>query len=206
MIKCTFVALPFLMTLFSACTPSQAHEESTGHALVTTTSLVVDSAISIPEALSRVRADLTEHPTELSGGASSRGQLVERFVRAVEDQDTTTIRDLVLTRAEFAYLYYPFTPYTHPPMEMEPGLVWFLTQQNSEKGIIRVLRRLGGIDLGYIGYRCAPEPERQERNLLWSHCELELTNAPEDFEARRLFGTILERDGQFKLVSYANDF
>ena len=33
----------------------------------------------------------------------------------------------------------------------EPGLVWFLTTQNGEKGIVRALRRVGGRDLGYVG-------------------------------------------------------
>ncbi len=196
-----------LLLLLGACTASEAGEpRATADSLpIASSPVTVDSVTSIEEALRRFRADLTQHPTRLAGGADSRDQLVERFVRAVEGHDTATIRDLVISRAEFAYLYYPFTPYSGGPMELEPGLAWFLTQQNSEKGITRVLRRLGGTPLGYTGYRCDPTPDRQEQNLLWRNCELQLSTTPTDLPAQRLFGTILERDGRFKLVSYAND-
>lgn len=200
--------LPFLAAAAAiSCSESEARQNTE---LQTSVELpmpatVVDSAITVEEALRRFRADLAGKPARLSGGAASRDELVHRFVRAVEEQDTASLRDLVLTRAEFAYLYYPFSRYTRPPMEMEPGLVWFLTQQNSEKGITRVLRRVGGQQLGFAGYQCGSQTVRQERNVLWTGCELDLTMAPTDFQARRLFGTIIERDGHFKLLSYAND-
>src|SRR3712207_7674926 len=45
---------------------------------------------------------------------------ISRFVRAVETSDTTALRDLALSRAEFAYLYYPESPLSRRPYEEPP--------------------------------------------------------------------------------------
>ncbi len=165
----------------------------------------VDSIIPIDEALRRFQADL-DPVTELSEASPSRDSLVRRFVRAVEANDSASIRSMVLTRAEFAYLYFPTTQYTSKPYEMEPALLWFLTQQNSEKGIKRMIRRFGGKELSYDRHTCEAEPTVEGANRLWQRCEVIARAIAPDGSALRLFGTILERDGQFKFISYTNEF
>jgi hypothetical protein len=145
--------------------------------------------------------------TALTGGAASRDELVAGFMRAVETSDTTALRDLVLTRAEFAYLYYPSSQYVAAPYRLDPQLLWFLVQQNSEKGIVRVLRRYGGRNLRMESYGCPGTPEGQGANTLWGDCTVRFRPTPADSaEERRLFGSVLERDGRFKFVGYSNDF
>lgn len=166
-------------------------------------SAVVDSAFSPEEELRRFTAGVEATDT-LSGGATSREALVRRYVGALERHDTAAIRDMALSRAEFAYLYYPNSQYTRPPMRQDPGLVWFQIQQNSEKGIVRALRRYGGEQLGYDSHRCDPEPEVRNELHLWTGCVVEARLGEANVEAYRLFGTIVERGGRFKFVSYAN--
>ena len=113
---------------------------------------------------------------------------------------------MVLNRAEFAYLYYPSSPYTRPPTVQEAPLSWFLLVQNSQKGITRVFDRLGGQETKYVGYHCAPEPSREGANLFWRDCVVELKLPGELLLTRKLFGSIIERDGRFKFFSYTNDF
>jgi hypothetical protein len=165
---------------------------------------VIDSSLRLDEALRRFRAGLPL-VTKLSGGAPSRDDLVRRFVRAVEDRDTASVRAMVLSRAEFAYLYYPDSPFTREPHKQTAGLVWFFTQANSSKGITRVFDRLGGHPFRYRGYRCDPRPRRHGSNLLWENCLLQAGD-PGAMREMRLFGSIIERDGELKFVSYANDF
>ena len=166
---------------------------------------VIDSIIPVEEALRRFRADMPEQPTELQNASRSRARLVERFVLALEARDTSALRAMALSRAEFAYLYYPFTQYTHKPYELAPALLWFLMQENSNKGIARALRRYGGKPLGYLDVKCRPEPKREGANMLWDACVLRLRGAAGDTVSRRMFGSIIERDGRYKLVSYATD-
>jgi hypothetical protein len=165
---------------------------------------VVDSSLPLDEALQRFRAGLPV-ASRLSGGALTRESLVRRFVRAVEQRDTAAVRAMVLSRAEFAYLYYPHSAFTREPHKQMAGLVWLFTQVNSSKGITRVFDRLGDGPLSYRGHRCRARPRRQGPNRLWEDCALQLGDDPGASEVR-LFGSIIERDGQLKFVSYANDF
>jgi hypothetical protein len=160
----------------------------------------------MPELLRRFRADLGPAPAALAGGAASREALVRAFVRAVETRDTAAFRRLTLSRAEFAYLYFPDSPLARPPYEMPPALLWFQLTEGSHKGVGRLLARLGGAPLGYAGHRCAAPPERQGANRLWERCTVRLVGAPGDTAVRRLFGPIVARGGRFKFLGYANDY
>ena len=73
------------------------------------------------------------------------------------------------------------------------------------KELRRALDRLGGQSLGYVDYRCQREPERQGENALWTDCTIRRTVAPRGTVSERLFGTIIERGGRYKFVSYANE-
>ena len=199
-----------MLLAVAACDGRDVSAVRTADAAVTEPSVaprqaaVVDSSLPLDEALRRFQVGLPP-VTKLSGGAQTREALIRRFVRAVEQRDTTAVREMVLSRAEFAYLYYPHSPFTREPHRQMAGLVWFLTRANSSKGITRVFDRLGGRPLAYRGHRCSPEPRRQGPNVLWESCVLRLGETGEQNEMR-LFGSVIERSGELKFVSFANDF
>jgi hypothetical protein len=89
-------------------------------------------------------------------------------------------------------------------MQQAPGLVWMQMQLNSEKGIVRLLRRFGGSDTGFRGYACEAEPVVEGENRMWERCAVRLAGAEGGEVEARWFGSIIERDGHFKLMSYAN--
>ena len=157
----------------------------------------------LDSALAAFRAPLAP-VAALEGGERSRDAIVARFVRALERADTNDLRAMMMSRAEFAYLVYPGSAHTRRPSRQEAPLVWFLHLQDSGKGLSRALARRGGRPLGVVGYGCAPQPVREGRNLLWHDCRLRLASGGDTSEVR-LFGAVLERDGRFKLHSFAND-
>lgn len=152
--------------------------------------------------VARFRAGL-EPPPDLSGGAPSRDALVRRYVQALEQSDTAALAALVITRAEFAYLYYPTNPQGRPPYDLSPGLMWFMTQESSNKGLRRALDERGGRKLGYIGYSCDANPSREGENVVWGPCIVRRHTATGTIE-ERLFGLILQRHDRFKFVTLAN--
>jgi len=165
---------------------------------------VVDSSMSIEEGLRRFREGLPI-VSELELGESSRAALVTRFVRGMERSDTNDLRAMAITRSEFAYLYYPTSPFTRPPTVQVAGLVWFFNIQSSQTGLTRAMRRYGGKPLHYLGHSCSAPPIHEGLNTLWSTCTLRVSN-PTDTGDLGLFGSIIEREGRFKFLSYANDF
>lgn len=165
-------------------------------------SAYVDSAIPVEEALRRFRTGLTQ-PAGLVGGHLSRETLVRGFVRALEVRDTAALRRMVLSPAEFAWLYYPSSPLSRPPYELAPSLLWFQLQGESERGASRLLAERGGQALGYRRHTCGPA--RQEGTIrLHPSCALYRTPTPGDSLVERLFGLIVEQGGRYKFVSYAN--
>lgn len=165
---------------------------------------VVDSIRPIPEELARFRASLQEEPTALRGGAASLEALVTHFVDALAMRDSVALREMLISRAEFALLYYPHTRFTAKPYELSPQLLWFQMQNGTGRGIARALRRFGGAPVELADYTCRPEPDVEGPNLLWRDCVVRIAPAVDDTITTRLFGSILERDGRFKFVSYSN--
>ena len=167
---------------------------------------VVDSIFPIEEEIRRFKATLSgPPPTALTGGAPSRDRLAAMFIKALESSDTAGLRRMVVTPWEFIELYYPYTQYTRAPYKQSPQTFWFLIQQNSDKGFSRALSRFGGKPTGYRGLDCPPVPLQQGDNRLWERCVVRWTATEGKPDPLGLFGSILERNGQFKFLSYSND-
>jgi hypothetical protein len=167
---------------------------------------VVDSVFPIDEEIRRFAATLDSVPAALYDGAASREELVRRFIRAVETRNADELARLVLQRDEFIGLYYPHTRYTARPYELAPALLWFRMESPSSRGLSRLLERMGGRDLDFEGLACPGEPLVEERNRIWEHCTVRVRGADGRHAERRLFGAILEREGRWKFLSYANEF
>ena len=160
----------------------------------------VDSILPVAEALARFRDGLDRVDT-LRHAAASREALVDRWAQAVAANDTATLTALLLDRAEFAWLYYPGSRMSLPPYEAPPGLLWGQLLTSSNEGAARVMRRVGGRPFRVTELRCPAPPVIEGRNRLHERCDVRV-GAERGFS--RLFGTILERDGRFKFLGYAN--
>jgi hypothetical protein len=73
-----------------------------------------------------------------------------------------------LSRAEFAYLYYPSAPQGLPPYDLNAHLVWFTLSVQSAQGMHRALDERGGQALHIAGLRCAEKPDSQGENVVWA--------------------------------------
>jgi hypothetical protein len=196
----------------AAATPDSARADSIARARQdainrATPGYVVDSILPVNEELRRFRVAVGGSPVAaLRNGSNTREALVRRFIKALVVLDSSDLRAMVLGPREFADLVYPESPYTHPPYRQAPGLVWDQIQNPSRSGLTRLLRRLAGQPLQYEGHTCAAKPDRQGRNRIWTGCVVRLLDQNGDMRKNRLFGSIIERDGNFKFVSYANEF
>jgi hypothetical protein len=165
----------------------------------------IDSILPPGEALRRFQSELIA-VTELQGGAPGRDQLVSQFVEALERADAAALEKLVLSKAEYGFLYFPYSVYSRKPYELPPDVAWLLNEQNSQKGEIRILRRLGGRDLKFGGYTCGGSASEQE-NVFWRDCQVTYIDPTSARPVtRNLFGAIIQRGDRYKFLSYANDF
>jgi hypothetical protein len=165
---------------------------------------IVDSILPVDEEIRRFQATLGPRPAGFSHGAATRGALVARFVDAIERSDTAALSQLVVDRSEFGYLVYPTSPNVAPPYRQSPDLVWLMRSASTEKGMTRLMARFGGRPLGLSGYSCPGRSARQGENTLWSGCVVQRTLGSGDRTALQMFGSIIERGGQFKFLSLTN--
>ena len=166
---------------------------------------VIDSALPIDTLLARFRATLPDSPTTLVGGESSPERLTRSLLGALTAQDTATIRRLVLNRSEFGWLYYPHTRFTKRPYELGPELLWIQVNENSEKGIVRLLRRYGGSAMRFETLACPDSVVVEGPNTITGPCQVTFAAADSAARTMQMFGSIIAREGRYKFVSYANE-
>lgn len=163
----------------------------------------VDSAVPRDIALAQFRAPLGAEVTELDSDVRSRDALVDRYVALLARRDTAGLARLALSKAEFAWLYYPTNPISLPPYDLAPGLMWFQLEGNSRKGLLHALEERGGQDLKVVGYACERTTTEGE-NRIHERCALRRVQATGDTIREILFGGIIERHGRFKLIGHTN--
>lgn len=166
---------------------------------------VVDSILPPDDAMRRFTADIANPPSDFAHGAGSRDALVLKWVRALESNDSLTLIRTAISRPEFAFLVYPTSPSSKPPLQQPPDLAWLLLSNASVQGFRRSIGEHGGASLGYLGYACPIAPESQGSNRIWAGCVIRRRDADGDTTEGRLFGPIVEREGYFKFLSLAGD-
>lgn len=198
--------LSFLVVAqLGACDSKSDAPPRAGTSTAATAGSVVDSALPIDVLLARFRSVTPDTPTVLTGGAESPERLVRALLSAVSRRDTTALRSLVLSRGEFAWLYYPETKYTAPPYELGPDLVWIPLLAASEKGAGRLLARYGGSTLRFEALECPDRLDREGSNTITPGCTVRFAAADSAARTIQLFSSLLQRDGRYKFLSYAND-
>jgi len=184
--------------------PRTAADSQAAHvAAVVAAGGTVDSILPIAEQLRRFRDNLPVADT-LRHGADSRDGLIRQFLQAVAAKDSATLNQLVVDRAEFAYLYYPTAAISKPPYEAPPQLLWGQILTASDEGISRLLTRVGGKRLSLDAVACTQPPTVEDRNTLHEKCEIMVRIDAAPSSRERWFGTIIERDGRFKFIGYSN--
>lgn len=199
------LALPLLVSL-TACESAPANASSASSEAAATepaARVVVDSARPMPELIARFQAASGSRPESLAGGSPAIEPLVRRYVTALQRSDTGTLRELAVSRAEYAHLVFPGSVMARPPYELDPEVAWMLLVLESEKGLGRALALLEARRVAYSGFRC-PEPVANGGGHSWRGCSVALRLADGSTRAAQLFGEIVEVGGRHKFLSYAN--
>jgi hypothetical protein len=188
----------------AACAGETASAKAPEASTAAASGTVVDSVHSMDEELRRFTAGLGPAPTELAGGEATADALARRWLAALAAGDTAALRQMHVSRAEFAWLYWRDSHLSKPPYEMPPGLLWFSVEGESNAGIKRALAAYAGKRLAFESMACGNE-RVEGRIRIHQGCDVTF-RVDGKAETRRLFGNLLERGAQVKFLSYASDF
>lgn len=166
---------------------------------------VIDSILPMQEQLRRFRFGL-DTVSRLQSPATSSASLVGAFAASLAHADTAALLRLAVSRAEFAWLVYPDSPLSAPPYQQAIDIAWLRHAAASSSGLARLLNRIGGQALHLQSWHCAKQPTIEGSNRVWGDCVVTFVVGGAEPATLGLFSSIIERQGRFKILSYANGF
>jgi hypothetical protein len=140
----------------------------------------------------------------LADTRESASDLAQAVLAALEQRDRPALLALALDEREFRDHVWPELPAAEPERNLPFSFVWGDLRQKSEGSLARTLGEYGGrhYELVHLNFRGGTT---QYRTYL-VHRETELTVRDATGESRvQLFGSVLEKDGRFKVFSYVVD-
>jgi hypothetical protein len=127
------------------------------------------------------------------------------FLEALAENDFEKLRAMALGEEEFADVVWPELPSSRPNRNLPLDYAWRDLSQKSTSSLRRVAHRYGGRRfrlerVDFLG-------ETTEYTTFAVHREARLTLIDEEGvqQRLRLFGSMIERGGRFKLFSFVND-
>jgi hypothetical protein len=181
--------------LAAACTPrdeaSPRHPEQ-----------VVDSVIPREEALRRFREGLPEVP-RFEGGAPSRDALLRAVAAGIAAHDTAALQALTVSRAEFAWLYYPTARQGLPPYDLAPALYWFTIDSRNHRALGHLLEG-STPGLRFVSADCGTAATTEGANQVWGPCTFSLAPAAGGAVKVRYLSLVVEREGTWKVLQYSD--
>ena len=167
---------------------------------------IIDSILPPDEALRRLQQEVTDPiPTRLTGGADSRPALIRAYWDALQRTDTTLIRTLVLSKAEFAYLYFPESaPFASG---MQPVPAWVLYEAQSGRGLTAASSRAREAAAGRAVLRdvtCRAGGRTEGASETSGPCGVVLRWPDGRTDTLWIASTVIRRDGRYKLLGLDN--
>jgi hypothetical protein len=80
-----------------------------------------------------------------------------------------------------------------------------MIQQPSSAGLGKLLKRVGGTPIRFVGERCDPKVLHEGAVTRYAGCLVDVFDGTGAKTTKRYYGSIVEYRGQFKFLSYTND-
>ena len=149
--------------------------------------------------------DQPSPPSPLPQTFASSAALSEAVLAAVADKDADHLASLALSELEFRTVVWPELPSSRPDRGLPFDYVWGDLHQKSTNALRRLVARHGGRRYTLAGVSFRGETTPYETYRVHREAVLDLLDEEGNELTLPLFGSILERDGEFKLFSYVVD-
>lgn len=164
--------------------------------------------VGLVQALSSAPVSASAPGLRLSGGADSVDELLQRFLAALRENDSKKLRALRVTEREYRELVVPGNVKPGDPPQILSGeaseYFWQQMNQKSAYHETSLLDRHAGRTYTIEGYSFEKGHKRYAGHQAWRRLALDVKN--ENGGAGQIrTGSIIERDGRYKFVSFIRD-
>lgn len=143
--------------------------------------------------------------TPLTHAESSPEQLTVAVLQAIGQRDAARLRDLALSEQEFREVIWPDLPASRPERNLPFSYVWGDLRVKSDAALAGLLAEYGGQTLTLTDLRFRGGSTQYSSYVVHRTPTLRVLDAAGVDHEVRLFGSIVERGGRFKLFSYVVD-
>jgi len=143
---------------------------------------------------------------ELTGGASSPRRIVEQVLDAVADRDTAALLDMLVDADEYDRIVYPelgahYVAARDTRSETRQFL-WENQRLDALKGMRSAMRELGGRRLSFVTIEFTEGEQRFPSYRLMEGGVVSVVDAGGTPATLHMLGTMIEKSGRYKLLSY----
>ena len=143
--------------------------------------------------------------TPLANVEASPEALGRRVLAAVERRDIDGLRNLALSEREFREHVWPELPAARPERNLPFAYVWGDLHQKSAAALVSTLAEFGGRQLELVSVRSAGAVTQYNSYIVRRQTELTVRDEAGNLEQIRLFGSMIEQGGAFKVFSFVVD-
>lgn len=143
-------------------------------------------------------------PRVLASAYPSADALARRFLAALDRKDTESIKSLRVTKQEFCDYVWPELPSSRLP-NVSCDFAWDQATLNSLSGLSEMLNNHEGKRYEFISLRFAKGTESYPSYKVHKETWLRVRDENGKEQELRLFGSMLEMDGKYKLFSFVVD-
>lgn len=155
--------------------------------------------------LSAVAACNGSSEPALGNAQTSASALAHLVLDAIARRDQATLHALALDESEFRVHVWPSLPAARPERNLPFSYVWGELKQKSDASLASTLARYGGRRYALVDVQFAGTPTDYAGYLVHGGTTLVVRNESGEQESVRVCGSLLEKDGVWKVFSYVVD-
>jgi len=137
---------------------------------------------------------------ELSSSGSSAEEVAKMVLAAVRNNDAKTLDELRISRGEFKKIMWPELPARKHNMPFD--FAWGNLEKKCYKGIKKQLAQFGGQEFDFERVYFKGGEEDYPSFKIHSNSVLVVKDREGRLRELEILGSIVERNGEFKLLSY----
>lgn len=139
---------------------------------------------------------------ELKSSQDSIDKVAKEVLSALQDNDLQTLQELRITEKEFKKIMWPELPARKNNVPY--GFAWNNLNAQADEALAKILHNYGGLEFDYQSVYFKDSVETYPGFKVHPNSVLVVKDRVGNVREIRVFGSILERNGEFKVIGYVD--
>lgn len=139
---------------------------------------------------------------EWKNSFNSPSEIGQAVVEALNQGDLSGLHQLRVIRKEYLSWIWPAFPASGPPHNFPEDFAWSNLDTKSSRAVRRLVKRYGEISLAFVKLDFEQKTEEYKDFRLLRGTVLTVQNTNGQQKTLKILGSVVEKDGRYKLLSY----